>query len=471
MQKVQLVTKKGFSAIEVLLASSVFIIVVSAFVGAIIYGNQSQKTAGQYNSATLYAQEAYEAVRSIRDSGFSNLPVLDGTYYLSSSGNVWSLVLTPEPALNGFTRSVTISTINSNTKEIVVNVNFSPSPQRTKTLSFTNRLTNWSSIAVVPASWANPGQDSLLDFAGLNDGLKIQVQGNYAYIVRNDGTPDFIIVDFSNTVSPAIVGSLSLSGIPNNIYVSGNYAYVSSSDNAQELQIINIANPALPSVVGTFDAAGTSDGRGIYVSGNTAYLGKISQTGADLFTINVANPASPSLLGSLDLAGNCNEVYVSGNYSYIASSHNNQELQVVNVTNPASLSLTGFYNPAGNTDAFTLSGQGNFIYLGRGNVLYAINVSTPATPTLSGSIGTPGTTYDVSLNTAGGGIYLFVTNGSATQELQVVNISNPASMSIFGTFDPPGNSILYGVAYDLTKDRAFAVGNIDAQEFTIIKPQ
>jgi Tfp pilus assembly protein PilV len=471
MKKAQLVIKKGFSAIEVLLASSIFIIIVSAFVGAIIYGNQSQKTAGQYNNAVLLAGEAFEAVRNIRDSGYANLPSTDGVYYLSSSGNQWSLVSTPEPPINGFTRSVNVTTIDPNTKEIVVNIDFAPSPQRTKTLSFINRLTNWSSIAVVSASWATPGQDSFIDFAGLNDALKVQVQGNYAYIVRNDGTPDFIIVDFSNTTSPSIVGSLSLSGIPNNIFVSGNYAYVSSSNNSQELQIINISNPELPSVEGSFDAAGNSDGRGIYVLDNIAYLGKVSQTGADFFTINISNPSAPTLVGSLDLAANTNEIYVLGNYAYVASSHNNQELQVISVINPASLSLVGSYDPAGNTDAFTVSGQGNFVYLGRGNVLYAINVSTPAIPSLSGSIGTPGIVHDISLNLAGSGSYLFVTNGSANQEFQVYNITNPSSLSVFGTFDPPGNSILYGVAYDLLKDRAFIVGNIDAQEFTILKPQ
>ena len=180
--------------------------------------------------------------------------------------------------------------------------------------------------------------------------------------MRNDGTPDFVIVDVSTPASPVLVGSLSLTGAPANIAVSGNYAYVTSNSNSQELQIINISNPASPSQVGSFDASGNADGRSVQIVGTTAYLTRSGGAGNEFFIVNVANPASPALVGSLALGQTIYDVAVSGNYAFVAGASNQPELRVVDISNPAAPALAGNLNLSGNNDAYALAIFGTLVF-------------------------------------------------------------------------------------------------------------
>lgn len=316
-------------------------------------------------------------------------------------------------------------------------------------------------------SWANPAQQSSLEFAGTNDGLKVQVVGSYAYIVRNDGTPDFVIVNISNPASPTLTGSLSLTGIPTNVFVSGNYAYVSNQDDSSELQIINISNPSAPSVTGTFNAAGNANANGVYVVGTTAYIVRTTSADNEFVAINVSNPAVPTLTGSLDLADTGYEVYVSGNSAFVASANNSQELQVINIANPATPSIIGSNNISGNNDAITISGFGSYVFLGRTANMYTYDISNPASPALLSLFNGAGTVNDIALNLYSGNTYVFITTGTSNKEFEVVNISNPAAPVSVGGLNLTAYN---GIAYDPINDRAVLVGPNDP-ELIITTPQ
>jgi hypothetical protein len=204
----------------------------------------------------------------------------------------------------------------------------------------TSALSNVAS-STTTANWLTPLLAGNLDLSGTHDGIKIQVVGNYAYVVRGTGSPNFQIINISNPAAPSLTGSLNLTSSANNIYVLGNYAYVASSDTAGELKIINITNPAAPVLTGTYNAPGTSAaGNGIFVNGTTAYLVRTTSSDKELYIVNVTTPASPVALGSLELAATAYDVVVSGSYAYIASNSNTQELQVVNISTPATPVLT-----------------------------------------------------------------------------------------------------------------------------------
>ncbi|HEX8762980.1 MAG TPA: hypothetical protein VF733_04465 [Candidatus Saccharimonadales bacterium] len=129
--------QRGFSPVEVLLAATVFGFVVVALIGAIIYGRESTAGAGDRSRAVFLADEGLQAVRNIRDSGFSTLT--DGTYYLSQTGNQWGLASTCDANCNA-SRQVTIAangadrknvtstaswTIGGNLRQVSVNTMFS----------------------------------------------------------------------------------------------------------------------------------------------------------------------------------------------------------------------------------------------------------------------------------------------------------------------------------------------------------
>ena len=116
MKKERLHTKyqKGFSLVEVILASSVFILLATALVGSYLYGQESTALAGNRARAVLLAEEGLEAVRNIRDEGaegsFGTLTA--GTYGLATSSNQW-IFSGGSDATSIFTRTITITYVDS----------------------------------------------------------------------------------------------------------------------------------------------------------------------------------------------------------------------------------------------------------------------------------------------------------------------------------------------------------------------
>src|SRR3989339_1628826 len=105
----KLQAQQGFSLVEVILSTAVFVLLVTALVGAYLYGQESTALAGNRARATMLAEEGLEAARNIRDANFSNLS--DGTHGLVISGNQWTLSGSSD-VTDIFTRSISISIID-----------------------------------------------------------------------------------------------------------------------------------------------------------------------------------------------------------------------------------------------------------------------------------------------------------------------------------------------------------------------
>jgi len=465
MQKEQRIfSGGGFSLIEVILASSIFILLATAFIGAYLYGEESTALAGERARATLLAEEGLEATRNMGDENFSNLTA--GTHGLALSGNQW--VFSGLSDTNGiFTRQLAITTADAARKNVTSKVTWQQNAQRTGLVSLITELTNWA--GAVAASWATPTIAGSLDLPGSNDGRKVALSGSYAYVIRNNSTTNFVVVDVSNPASPSAIATLSLAGTPVNIAVSGNYAYVTSNSATSELIIVDISNPVSPSVIGVYNAPGTAAGAGVFALGTTVYLGRASSASDEFSIINSANPANPVLVGSLNLSAIANEITILGNYAYVASGNNNQELQVVNISIPSAPFLAGSLNLPGNTDALTIAGFGSTIAIAQVNILYMVDVTTPTSPSILGSINTGGIVRDIDLGNTN--THVFVADSNSASEFQVVDISSLSTPFVLGNIDVSGNNTLFGVAYDSVNDRAYAVGNKNNQEFLIFIPQ
>jgi Tfp pilus assembly protein PilV len=134
---------RGFLLIEIILASSVFILFLTAFAGVFYYGLQSSSLAGDRGRAVMLAEEGQEAVRSIRNANFSNL--VDGTYGLTYSNNTWSFSGAQD--VSGiFTRQVVVTSAGTNRKNVTVTVTWQQTPGRTGSVSSGARYTNWKTI-------------------------------------------------------------------------------------------------------------------------------------------------------------------------------------------------------------------------------------------------------------------------------------------------------------------------------------
>lgn len=471
--------KIGFSVIEVILAAALFVILSVGAIVAVTQGGLSNRLGEEQAIATQYASEGIEAARSIKNQNFSNLINSAGTGIVRA-GSVWSFSGSNNVFNSAYTRVLTVSdtqrdvngnivasggTVDPLTKKITSTVSWNASPTRNNSVILTTYLTNWRKAII--GDWTTPSQQSSLDLAGNGNGAKIDVSGNYAYVVRTVGSPNFYTINISTLISPSIAGSINFGNTPTNIAVSGNYAYVSSRDNAAELQVVNISNPATPIIVGTFDAPGNADANAVFVSGNYAYLVRDSSQNPNFHIINISNPASPSIVASLSLAGNLQDISVVGSYAEIASANNGSELILVNVNNPASPSQVGNLNLAGNANALSILGYSNTVFLGRvGGEVSVLSISTPSAPSLLGTFNAGGDVNDMSIGN--NNTYLFLATANSAAEFQVLNVSSPASITTVGIINM--SSIQNGIVYSQITDRAFIVGSNNNPEFAILQP-
>lgn len=451
---------------EVMLASAVFVLLVTALVGAYLYGQEATVLAGNRAQAVLLAQEGLEAVRNMRDFTFTTLA--DGAYGLSTAGNQWSLSGSED--ISGiFTRQIIISSVDAARRSVTANVSWQQNPQRNGLVSLTTRLTNWTVSGL--GNWASPMQAASINISGTANGRKIQVQGNYAYMIRLGGSPNFSVIDVTNPASPISMGSLTLSGTPTNIAVSGNFAYISSTNDSQELQIIDVSHASDPFVAGIYNAPGTADANGVYVNGTTVYLVRVNSSADEFAIVDAVAPSLPVAVGSLNLGATGNEVVVSGSFAYVASDADSQELQVINIIAPAFPTLAGSLNLSGATNAVTIAIAGATVLLGQGSLLYTVNVSTPASPLVLGSVNTLDTLNDIALNLANFDTYVYAATSANSSEFQVVNISTPSFPVLLGSVNTATSNDLLGIAYDDTLNRAFGVGASDSEEFLVFAPQ
>lgn len=138
-----IITAQGFLLVEVLLSSSLFIILVTGFAGVFYYGQQASILSGNRSKAVMYAEEGQEAVRSMKNINFANLA--DGVYGLTYSNNAWSFS-GAQDTQGQFTRKATVSTIDANRKSVTIAVTWQEAQGRNGTVSIASRLTNWKTI-------------------------------------------------------------------------------------------------------------------------------------------------------------------------------------------------------------------------------------------------------------------------------------------------------------------------------------
>lgn len=154
LKNYNLQAETGFSLVEIILTSAIFVLLVTALIGSLLYGQESTALAGNRARAVMLAEEGLEAVRNIRDENYANL--IPGSKGLVISSNQW-IFSGISDATDIFTRSTVISPVGSddNKKKITVNVTWQQNPQRTGAVSLTSRLTNWQATNMAGIFSAN----------------------------------------------------------------------------------------------------------------------------------------------------------------------------------------------------------------------------------------------------------------------------------------------------------------------------
>jgi prepilin-type N-terminal cleavage/methylation domain-containing protein len=475
-------SQKGQTLVEVLVAIAIAGIMLPALATALAASREGRAQEEERVQATALLREADEAVRSVREKGWTGFAV-NGTYRPAISGSTWTLTSGAE-TIGTFTRQVVISdvqrnssgaivtsggTVDPSTKKVVGTVSWTlPLPSSVTSESYYQRHLNntaWNqttqaeftagtetnTVATATGggqveltntpggtSWATADISiaDTLDAAGTTDASDVFVSGNYAYV--SQGTA-LRIIDVTTKTNITLTGSYTAGGNINGVFVSGNYAYLATASDTAELTVVNITNKASPTLAGSLDITSTTDANMVYVDGTYAYLGRVNSTtaGVNEFVIaNVTTPTAPTLSGSLNLSNTVSSVFVSGNYAYLATSISTAELTIINITNKTTPTSAGVFNASGTVAATDIFVAGTTVYLTRlnntsGGELHILNATNPASVSEVGS-------YDAGINLTGvrvDGTYAFISSAIASGQFRVLNITTPSSPSTIGSLN------------------------------------
>jgi len=465
MKKAQQTIKpSGFSLVEVLLSVSIFSMLVTVMIGAYLYGQESIMLSGNRVRATLLAEEALEATKNIRDEDWANLT--DGTHGLQVSGNQWEFSGNSDQS-DIFTRELNISSIDSNRKQITSTITWEQNGQRAGNISMQTLLSHWKEIISTGiGDWSVPLLGSVIDLSGGNNGLKVKVVGDHAYLIRSGGSNELQIINVSNPNNPFTEGALSISGTPTNLDVDGDYAYITTTDNSREVVVIDISNSSSPNQIDTYNLSGNNNAQGIMVVGSLAYVVRDDSSQDEFYVFDISDPSDISELGATDLNDDGNEVIVIGSYAYVAT--DGDELEVVDISNSNAPQSIADLNLSGGSNAFTITGAGNTVYLGRANGrIESVDISDPFNPNALSNLDNGSAVRDLDLGN--NNTYLFAASDQNDAEFQLIDVSNPNSISTLSTYNAPAD--FNGVDYDSDKDRAFFAAEDNEEELTILTPQ
>ncbi|MFL5800496.1 MAG: LVIVD repeat-containing protein, partial [Roseiflexaceae bacterium] len=251
--------------------------------------------------------------------------------------------------------------------------------------------------------------------------LAVQVSDGLAYIAGREG--GLAIVDVTNPAAPFLNGSFDTSGSAYDIQVLKGLAYV--SDYTGGLLILDMENPSAPIVRGSYITAGNTWKS--WVQNNLAY---VAARFNGFRIVDLSTPARPRILSSMNLPGEIANVAVVGEQAYLCDWENGK-LFIVDVGDPANPVLLGTYATAQRATDVALVGTLAYISDGGGG-LEIVDVSDPAHPTRRGVIST--NSFARGLDVVGNLAYIASEFGG----LQIIDVTDPTSPTLRGAFTIQG---------------------------------
>lgn len=258
---------------------------------------------------------------------------------------------------------------------------------------------------------------------------------NFAYVTAPDAS--LRVINASTITNPLLMGSCSTPGDAVDVFVFENIAYVADGDGG--LRVISV--PTNPTQLTFYNNFGGGKAKGVYVirkvvSGIPRKYAFVAagNTGLYILSLNVTNPyAVPQFVSSIDTE-DANDVFILGNYAYIADKNS---LQIVNISDPEAPTLEG--------KVATTFGKANKVYVvgdhayvTNGNGVNSIDIIDPKNPVVRGTYETTGNVYGIHIT--GNYAYLAVADNTGFGGLHVLDISNPASPFRVALYKTPINA-------------------------------
>ncbi len=431
-------SQRGQSLVELLIAIGLATLILPALLTGLSAGRGGRAQQEQRLEASSYLRETQEAVRSIAQRGWVNIQT-NGTYHpiISNGKFVFS---TGTKTTNGFLISVVVSDTYRDSSGAIVSVPGVIDPSTKK--------------VVTTVSWNTPYISSVN-------------ATSYYTRHKNDVTSDTTLANFNigatNSASTGIAvtntagGEITLGSGGG----GGDWCSPSSTLSSLDLPKSGVAN-AISAIEGKI-STGTGE----------------NASGVSFANVNVttSNPPTPSTDATFD-GYKTNDVFGESNYAYLATDTNSREIVILNLnefSDPPTNSKyqqAGYFDAPGNGSGNTLSTSGNYGYMTSGNKFYIFDLSskTGSRPrvNISSDLNLSGTGVKIIIN----GNYAFVVTSATSRQLQIVDISNPASPTIVGETSVSGQGGR-GLSVNSTGTRAYLATAVSSsqREFFVINTQ
>lgn len=269
-----------------------------------------------------------------------------------------------------------------------------------------------------------------VDAYDTKNALKIYVNDDSLVFLADDnsGLKIFMVTDTSQAgVRIDSVGAISFDSFNNDVYVEGNKAYMAAKAG---LAIFDISNPAMPSrdavwldpIYYVNDTTGTyEEVRAVNVIGNYAFTASAiidtfpNNDTSYIKILDITDPLNVTLEGEMVFAGIGQDIYVFGDYAYVADSLNGLRIfDIFDKTNPT-LESTLITNDR----AIAVFAVGTTVYVADGSAgLTIVDATNPAAPSIIGNVAMPDYARDVYVR----GDYAYVAD-YAHGGLQIADIS------------------------------------------------
>jgi len=389
----------GYSLVELILAIGLFGILVTILFTGFITSTEGRPQQEHRFIATSLFQETVEALRIVREQGWDMVKT-NGIYYPAQTATSWELLPgleTIDPDIN-LTRFLEIDDVYRDENGNIVTSGGSldlSTKKVTITIAWDVPLVSSYSSSIYLTRYL----DNLADEDSTQEDFD-----------DPDADPNNVITTLTDD-GEVVLGNLEGTG-------RGNWC-----------------NPGT-SAVSTLDLPRNGSARAI-----TAIEGKVfsgtgeNASGVSLAYVTVTDTIPPvtALEGTFD-GYKTNDVFGTDTYGFLATDTNSSEVVIVDLS---TMNKIGYYNINGPGDGDSIFVLGNVGFVTDGSDLATFDMSsvvgTDTQPTLD-TIALAGTIKSIYVV----GDYAYVAIDSSTNQLQIVDVSNPSSMSVTASYTVNG---------------------------------
>lgn len=270
------------------------------------------------------------------------------------------------------------------------------------------------------------------------DSERLVVSGTHAYSLYGAAPTIFEVLDVSNPLAPAVVGTFTAPDVIRDIAVAGERVYLTLDSGS--LRIVDVSNPTAPVEVGHYDFPPNATALSVAISGNYAYVSALStftgpDSGSGLYVLDVSNPAAPTQVyySSHPIYQVIGDILIHGGYAYL-SSISEGEVRRLDLSDPAHPVEQGAYTVSFTGD-IRVQAEGNLVYLLSvgGDWVTVLDQSNPMALRQVGTFYVPGDSGAQGFALQGTTMYV----ADGTDGLTVLDASNPAILEGTGRYNLP----------------------------------